>query len=443
MARPGRPERNRAARSFRQLRRFHHVINSNKVFGTHRLTVGVFEYSTPGFFVANMVDCIATKGSERVPTPDVRHTPSYASEKRCPAWFRFTAIEEISATAFEERFGPPPSGDGTFYPIWRERSQASPRASEPIKTSRPSILHLSDIHFGIDFGFPQRSGPGETPLLDVIERDLRDDPPGLIVVSGDITSRADANVLLNEGLRFLRALSDALKVPKECFVIVPGNHDISLQNFAPTDYSHEAAFNLFTKEFFGRDMKCPELRRFRFHNGRTVELLAMNSVRLRHKAESQFGYVQWRLYDDALRLTERNPDDFRIAVLHHHLVPASREERTDPNYQEAAISVTLDAGAVVEGLQSNGFELALHGHQHVPAIARIDRGSPVDGKIKLSEDGGMVILAAGSAGATRLSDEMRDNSYNIIRVLENGYSVEAKRFNRAKAPETLFQATFE
>src|SRR5882762_5832762 len=33
---PGRPERNRAARSFRQLRRFHHGINSNKVFGTHR-----------------------------------------------------------------------------------------------------------------------------------------------------------------------------------------------------------------------------------------------------------------------------------------------------------------------------------------------------------------------------------------------------------------------
>src|ERR1700688_203829 len=36
MASPRRPERNRAARSFRQLRRFHHVINSYKVFGTHR-----------------------------------------------------------------------------------------------------------------------------------------------------------------------------------------------------------------------------------------------------------------------------------------------------------------------------------------------------------------------------------------------------------------------
>src|ERR1700730_13362011 len=36
MARPGRPERNRAARSCRQLRRFRHVINSDKVFATHR-----------------------------------------------------------------------------------------------------------------------------------------------------------------------------------------------------------------------------------------------------------------------------------------------------------------------------------------------------------------------------------------------------------------------
>jgi hypothetical protein len=35
MAKPGRPERNRTARSFRQLRRFHHVNNSDKVFGTH------------------------------------------------------------------------------------------------------------------------------------------------------------------------------------------------------------------------------------------------------------------------------------------------------------------------------------------------------------------------------------------------------------------------
>src|SRR5688500_10113095 len=39
MARPGRPERNKAAQSFRQLRRFHRIINSDEVFGTHSVKV--------------------------------------------------------------------------------------------------------------------------------------------------------------------------------------------------------------------------------------------------------------------------------------------------------------------------------------------------------------------------------------------------------------------
>jgi transposase-like protein len=61
MARPGRPERNRAARSFRQLRRFHHVINSNKVFGTHTAAELAFdafiESYTPKYEKA--ADCLS------------------------------------------------------------------------------------------------------------------------------------------------------------------------------------------------------------------------------------------------------------------------------------------------------------------------------------------------------------------------------------------------
>jgi hypothetical protein len=37
MARPGWPERTKAARSLGQFKRFRHVINSDKVFGTHGL----------------------------------------------------------------------------------------------------------------------------------------------------------------------------------------------------------------------------------------------------------------------------------------------------------------------------------------------------------------------------------------------------------------------
>src|ERR1700752_1334393 len=52
MARPGRPERNRAARSFGQLRRFHHGINSDKVFGTHSLSSFSANHTTSFFLVS-------------------------------------------------------------------------------------------------------------------------------------------------------------------------------------------------------------------------------------------------------------------------------------------------------------------------------------------------------------------------------------------------------
>src|ERR1700740_863254 len=50
MARQGRPERNRTARSFRQLSRFDHVINSDKVFGTHRDRIHIHGLVTHGPF---------------------------------------------------------------------------------------------------------------------------------------------------------------------------------------------------------------------------------------------------------------------------------------------------------------------------------------------------------------------------------------------------------
>ena len=47
MARSGRPERNRAARSFRQLRRFYHIINTDRVFGTHNVVWFALNHDRP------------------------------------------------------------------------------------------------------------------------------------------------------------------------------------------------------------------------------------------------------------------------------------------------------------------------------------------------------------------------------------------------------------
>jgi hypothetical protein len=120
----------------------------------------------------------------------------------------------------------------------------------------------------------------------------------------------------------------------------------------------------------------------------------------------------------------------RVAVLHHHLLAIPREELLDRDYPQAGISTTLDSGAVIEGLQAHEFTLALHGHQHVPGVARVSRGIINGGDAAMPQPD-LAILSAGSAGAknSRLTDVMRDNSYNLLRFANSEVQIEARRFN--------------
>jgi DNA repair exonuclease SbcCD nuclease subunit len=414
---------------------------------TKPLLIGLFDRSQRTYFSALLCDCIYSNGA--TPSPEPTKTPGYYSTEKVAAWFKFSGIETLDESEFITKFAAPPTGEGTFFPIWLNGAGSATRntvSKETIRLSSPTILHLSDVHFGADYGFPTQTSPGRTPLIDLIEHDFQDEKPGLIVVSGDFTTRADANVLQDDGLRFLVALSERLRVPRENFVLVPGNHDIALKKWRPQDYSHENSFHLFVKEFYGQARSYPELRYFQLPCGRRMEVLAINSVRLRHESEKQFGYVQWPLYEDVLRTTLYDPETIRIAVLHHHLVPAAREETVNPDYPEASVSTTLDAGAVIDGLQKHGFTLALHGHQHVPAVTRVARVSRPN--IEASNFGdlgkGLVVLAAGSAGASqsRLSDEMRDNSYNVVRFQNGLGESESRRYNPGLGPQTLLRVKF-
>lgn len=409
------------------------------------VTIGLFDRSTQMYFAANVVDCVWA--DHPILSPEPRRTPTYYAEERVAAWFRITSIEERDAAHFAAEFAVPPTGEATLFPVWRDNRQAAaavdPVSNDVAPLGADTILHLSDIHLGADFGFPTRIRPGATPLVDMIARDFEREPPGLVVVSGDFTTRADANVLLEDGVRFLADLSTRLNVPRERFVIVPGNHDIALQRWRPQNYSHETAFRLFVREFYGQDRSFPDLRRFRRPDGRQIEVLTINSVRLRHESEKMFGYVQWQLYEDVLRNRPHDPDVIRIAVLHHHLVSSAREEVLSADYPEASVSTTIDAGAVIEGLQRHGFAMVLHGHQHVPALVRIARATRGASEASAPEElgRGVAVVAAGSAGASgaRLSDEMRDNSYNLIRLDRAGLDVEVRRFSPGASPQKAFR----
>jgi predicted MPP superfamily phosphohydrolase len=384
-------------------------------------------------------------GSDRpIASPEIGRTPSYYAEARLPGWFKLENIEEVSERDFVDTISEIPLGESTFFEVSGRLVHADHKPTNWIQIKGSTILHISDVHLGSDFAFPSKEGPGAVPLIDVILRDTADTPPGAIIISGDITTRADTNVLFNEGLGFLNTLVDKLSLTPDQVIIVPGNHDIPLSKFAPHDYSHEIAFKSFLNAFFKRSVSYPELRHFILGNGLRLQLLTMNSVRLRRETEKNFGYVQWPLYEDILKATPYDPATLRIAVLHHHLVPAPREEVLDSNYHEASVRVTVDAGAVIAGLQRHQFQLALHGHQHVPAATRVSKGILEDGSCNLNGLGAhLTVLAAGSAGAARLSDEMRDNSYNLLKFDANNIEIEARRYNPGLLLSTYFRFTLQ
>lgn len=223
-----------------------------------------------------------------------------------------------------------------------------------------------------------------------------------------------------------------------------GNHDIPLTNFSPTDYSHETTFRNFVKEFHGREL--PALRRFTHPDGRHIELLAINSVRLRTPSLMNYGYVDWSQHDVVLRRVPK-PDakTTRIAVLHHHVTTASRIEpvETSGAALPASVSVTIDAGEVLEGLQSSGFRLVMHGHQHVPRISYLSRGYLRDRSYQLAGlDELLYVVAGGSAGAKRerLSAEVPYNTYNILRLNAGEATVTARQFGPEQKATTHFEA---
>jgi predicted phosphodiesterase len=366
-----------------------------------------------------------------------------------PAWFKLTRIDAVAEEEFRRLFLDVPTGEQTLFPSIRGKGPSSQRAESPgsgVRLPSGVIVHISDLHLGKDFGYPSSTRPGSSPLIEILARDPSETEVGLLIVSGDLTTRADMTALQGEGLDFMTALSDTLKIDRERVIIVPGNHDIALQKFTAYDYSHERPFRNFLRDFYGAVVEIVDLRSFKLPDGRPLDTLSMNSGRLRNEKERNFGYVQWGLYEDLLRPARRDPAAVRLAVLHHHLTPAPREEPVLPEYPEASASTTLDAGAVIEGLQAAGFQMALHGHQHVPALSKIARGAlPNQGTVLEGLSTNLHVLGCGSSGAasSRLGDAMRDNCYNLLKFEGKAIRVEARRFTPGSAPRLHFEYELE
>lgn len=232
-----------------------------------------------------------------------------------------------------------------------------------MKAHHLTIAQLSDLHCG------HALFDGE--LLDHAIEEIRDLNPDLVAVVGDLTSEGYA-AQFREAKKYL----DRLEGLEVC--VIPGNHDLMNVGF------------LHFRDAFGKSERVIRIPFTSPDGEKAAEyatVVAVNSSKP-DLAEGEVGHVRY----DWIRESFEWPDDYRIFVLHHHLVsvPGTGRER----------NIVLDAGDVLALLTELNVNLVLAGHKHVPNVWQF---------------GEMLLINSGTASSHRVRGYTRP-SYNVIEI---------------------------
>lgn len=215
------------------------------------------------------------------------------------------------------------------------------------------IAHLSDLHLGSQYFVPN--------LLDRTLVEVNDLAPDLVVVTGDLTSMG-----YRQEFREAREYLDRLACPD--VLVVPGNHD-----------SRNVGYAHFERLFATRESHIRK-------NG--VTLLGVDST----EPDLDYGRIGRHRYPVIRETFMANPEDIKIFMLHHHLIPIPGTGRER--------NIVNDAGDVLEVLMECEVDLVLSGHKHVPYAWHLEN---------------MYIVNAGTVASLRLRGDTKP-CYNVVDI---------------------------
>lgn len=344
-------------------------------------------------------------------------------------WFTITILEDV---AFDESVASLFEDDLLIRLGVEHHNLQGEIDSNPIRANKSSVLLLSDIHFGADYGFTppntkQNIGDAKKTLTECLVKDLKRlkiaNDIAAIIITGDFTTQGDwGEPTRTQILEEFKALRTALKLRADQMLAVPGNHDIirysprlnvdaqALAINKQISMQHEREFRTFVDELIGRDWK-QSLNYVRRLNLKDVDLLIciLDSCRIVGTEWTEYGFVGESGRDAISRLAAEpiKRATYKIMALHHHLLPVVNVEAVN----RRGVTLTLDASDLLDAAQEAGVHVAIHGHQHVPRLAKYQT-VPLRGE-RATPTLNVVSNGSAGVGTPRLGSER--NTYCVFR----------------------------
>jgi 3',5'-cyclic AMP phosphodiesterase CpdA len=230
------------------------------------------------------------------------------------------------------------------------------------------LLQISDAHFGTE----------RAPVVEALVEFARELAPDLVIVSGDITQRAQPD-------QFERAARFVERLAAPHVLAIPGNHDIPLFDVATRLVDPYREY----RRAFGAQLEP------RFETSDCLVLTVKTTRRYRH-VDGEISAAQRDRVATELRGARRS--QLRVVVTHQPLaVPRASEVHNVARGADRAVRAWAEAGA----------DLLLAGHIHLPFILPLHEATTLPRP-----------LWAVNAGTAVSSRTRRDagNSVNVIRV---------------------------
>jgi hypothetical protein len=246
---------------------------------------------------------------------------------------------------------------------------AFPSSTIP-KTSRLTLLHLSDTHIGSRKSVERIIRVKEL-LRDYVDRN-REDSSVLFLLSGDIMQGPDpANVICaNDFYHYLADLNPRGQEP----IFVLGNHDVRRKGILGNRGTSAA-------------LAPPCQTRVEWIREYPVAVACLNSADRGMMARGRITAEQYQIVAD--RLAHR-PDDapnpYLVSLLHHHPMQLHLVDPEMRRFHRKALGESfrkfvgsvyehmdglLDSQAFIGFCDSMGVKAVLHGHKHIPVAGRV------------------------------------------------------------------------